>query len=298
MMPCMWRKLCLRGLFVAFGVLCHDGLAWSGKVHTQIGDTAFNLLDEKEQAYYRELAKALPRKGVPFNNMSAWVDSVRGEPLFELFDRKVPKALHEFRQRHTSTWHYENTFYHGNLKFHGVTEKHACRLQNKGKLEPALIAIDRALKSKVSSEQEAILIAFAMHLIEDAHQPLHTTALVREDCSHDRGGNLYCLNIMAGRCVMNLHRLWDQAFGVADKSQFLTAITLGSPPSLPFHTDIALKLHQGHELARRAYDTEENRMPHSAYFTWARGVAEIQIQRSVQRVAHYLKRHYERKLKE
>jgi len=165
----------------------------------------------------------LPQKNVPFNNMSNWIDAIRGEPLYEVFNQRLPKALYEFRQRHTGTWHYENEFY------------------------------------DTSSEQEAILIAFAMHLMEDLHQPLHTTALVRADCSHDRGGNLYCLNVIAGRCVVNLHSLWDQAFNAANDSGFLRSIKLADKPLLPLRTRIALKLHQGHAV--RAKCSRCNALP-------------------------------------
>lgn|GEM_PF-6783151 len=286
------------GIALYFCLAGQVAQAWSGKVHVQLGNTVFELLSEKEQAYYQKLAQALPKKDVPFNNMSNWVDAIRGEPLYEVFKQRVPKALHGFRQRHTGTWHYENEFYDGNLKFHDVKGKHSCRMENKGNLEAALIAIDKALKGDTSSEQEAILIAFAMHLMEDLHQPLHTTALVRADCSHDRGGNLYCLNVIAGRCVVNLHSLWDQAFNAANDSGFLRSIKLADKPLLPLRTRIALKLYQGHELARKAYNIQENKPPNAAYIEWARGVTELQLEQSVQDVTHYLKSHYETKSSE
>ncbi len=272
-------------------------LAWSGQVHTQIGARVYELLDKKERKYYKRLASRLPVDSIEFFNVSAWVDSVRGEPLYELFSKDVPETLFAMRERHTSNWHYHNYFYHGNLQFHGVEKKHPCRMRNKGKLETALVGIDQALQDNTDKKQEAILLAFIMHLLEDLHQPLHTTALVRKDCSHDRGGNLYCLQKMAGRCAMNLHGLWDSAFSVASDQKFMRSITLDSPPQLPFQTDVALMLTQGHDLARKVYDTEENRLPHKSYFDWAKSVTKVQIERSVWRVAHYLKAHYERRNK-
>lgn len=274
--------------------LSNTSWSWSGSVHASIGRQVFELLDKKERAYYRALSTHIGIDQMQFHDLSAWVDSVRGQPVYELFETNVPEALFEFRQRHTSTWHYDNTFYHGNLKFHGVAKKHACRIQNIGKLERALLAVDKALQAKTTKKQEAILVAFAIHLLEDLHQPLHTTALVREDCSHDRGGNLYCLKTLGGHCAMNLHRLWDQAFSVTKDKKFMRSIELGSAPSLPFHTDLALVLSQGQQLAPEVYNTEENRMPHPEYFDWAADIARVQIEKSINKVTYYLKAHYER----
>lgn len=276
--------------------LCQSQLAfsWSGSVHREIGVNVRALLSPSEAQYFDGLAKSLIDDARDLSSLSPWVDSVRGTPIFELFESDVPEALEGFSRRHSSRWHYENSFYHGSLHIHGTEKKHPCRMTNAGQLEEALLAVDQALQQKTTQHQEAMLVAFAMHLLEDLHQPLHTTTLVRSDCSHDRGGNLYCLQKLSGRCVMNLHQLWDQGFSVSKNSRFMASIELGAPPSLPLSTEIALLRAKGEDLAKKVYETQENRMPHDNYLRWAKPVAEQQIKLSVQRVAHYLKKHYER----
>lgn len=290
-----WQlRHCFEVLTVIFSLLLSPLVcAWSGQVHSKIGAATYILLDENEQSYYDELALYLPNKKASFYTMSAWVDSVRNEPIYEVFNEQVPAALVPFQQRHSGTWHYENSFYTIKKPLRDPNEP-ICRMQNNGKLEEALIAIDTALSESLTKQQEAILVAFGMHLFEDYHQPLHTTSLVRDDCSHDRGGNLYCLEKYNGRCVMNLHKLWDKGFGAANNQGLLNALQLPDPSPLPLSTELALLQAKGRDLAQKAYETPEYRIPHPDYMGWAKTQSEQKIKQSIYRTTHFLKLHYER----
>lgn len=266
-----------------------QALAWSGSVHREISDSAFLLLSKKEQRYYAQLATQLPAANLKFRDMSPWVDTIRHHSIRELFGRQVPAPLQPFQRSDSSKWHYENSFF---FKPH---EKYQCRLKNKGLLEEALLAIDDSLKTTINKKHEALLIAFAVHLIEDVHQPLHTGTLVRKDCSIDLGGNRYCLQKYAGKCVLNLHKLWDGGFGVAKTHVF--------PKQLPkrsdqrFHTDIEVQriLMEGAAVLPSVYSIEENRAPYEEYIHQSKKMVAERLDKSAERVVHFLKAHYERK---
>jgi len=279
-----------RFIIGLFFYLCASySFAWSTSVHRDIGAEVYNLLSKKEKRYYKALTEYMPAKNLAFYDLSPWVDSVRSEPIFELFQSKVPVPLEPFPQRHSSNWHYENSAYFK------PRERFHCALKNNGLLEKALLAIDDSLKTKLTKKQEAMLIAFAIHLMEDAHQPLHTGTLVRSDCSIDLGGNRYCLQKLSGKCALNLHRLWDGGFSASK------AITISNELvatlSKEFHLDIEIQriLMEGEAQLASVYAIEENRAPYEEYINQSRFIAEDRLRKSVVRVTHFLKNHYDRK---
>lgn len=277
--------------FVALIVITASNVAypWSQSVHNVAGETVFQRLSKEERRYFSKLAQAISGDVRYFRDMSSWVDSVRSMPVQELFEGDVPAALSPFARRHSSEWHYENNPYFP--KHH----HRACSIDNTGKLEEAFSAIDTALQEQTSVRQEAILIAFAIHLLEDIHQPLHTNSLARNDCSLDRGGNLYCLQKYADKCVMNLHQLWDGAFGLGKDLSFWRTISAGQPKDRPIHFDISLALVEGRDVIEGVYKAQENRAPRAEYLKWARAEAELRTTLMVQRVTAYLKTHHARK---
>jgi len=203
-----------------------------------------------------------------------------------VFDAQVPIALKPFSQKHSGTWHYENSFYFK------PQEYYSCDLTNGGNLRSVLKALDNALKENLTKTQEAILIAFTMHLLEDAHQPLHTGTLVRKDCSIDRGGNRYCLREYAKNCVLNLHQLWDSAFDITRKRAFKEQKHQIESGALNLDLEISRILMEGENQLPLVYSVEENRAPSKAYIHEAIPVANKRLELAIKRVARYLKYHY------
>ncbi len=283
------RAFVFVGACCALLVLVANAHAWSRHVHANIADVVQLQLSPEEMAYYEALVEAMPQAGLGFRDLSPWVDSVRGEPIKEVYKGQVPVALRAFQSRHSATWHYQNAFY-----FRDVSPER-CHLEDKGQLEAAFLALHAALgEPNLSAEQEAITLAFAIHLLEDAHQPLHTTALVREDCSHDRGGNLYCLQHQQGVCISNLHQVWDAGFGVSQRRDFQMQ-QVESKQSLPVSTLLGLILAEGEMLAPEVYRVEENRAPPPQYLKQGATISEARLQKAVARQVWYLKQHYERR---
>ena len=274
---------------ICFCVLSSPALAWSTSAHQDIARETLKLLSKQERRYYKKLAEAMPVRGLSFEDLSPWVDSIRGEPVLEVFGGKVPRALRSLQNRHSSNWHYENTFYFK------PRQKYRCDLTNNGRLKQALLAIDRALKSKVDKKREAILVAFAMHLIEDAHQPLHTGTLVRSDCSLDLGGNRYCLQKFSGKCALNLHQLWDRAFSASRNSSLAKRVSRDFTTPFSIEIEIEKILEEGQSALPTVYSIEENRAPFEGYIDRGKQVAEDRLINTVGRLTHFLKMHYARK---
>jgi hypothetical protein len=280
----MKALICLCVLF-----LSSSAWSWSQSVHSASGEATYQALSKEQRRYFAKLAKALPSDVRLFRDMSGWVDTVRGEPIIELFERDVPRGLEAFASSHSARWHYQNAPYRL------ATASRPCSITDNGQLESAFLAVSSSLNETLTVRQEAMLIAFAMHLLEDAHQPLHTGTLVRSDCSVDRGGNLYCLHKYANRCAMNLHRLWDAAFALDRSSQFWRAIPSSNAPFRPANIEIAAVLAEGEMLLDEVYATPENRLPREAYLEWAKTQTQARLTKMVQRNVAFLKAHYHKK---
>lgn len=266
--------------------------SWSAQVHTAIGDAVYRHLSTEQRAYYDAMLGEFPGESIAFRHLSAWVDSVRDEPLALVFNRALPPNLSAHAQSSSTRWHYTNEYF---LKKDGKKAS-ACSPKNVGELEHAVRLVDNALKQKaLTPAQEIRLIAFIMHFLEDVHQPLHTIALVRPNCRHDRGGNFYCLRKEKGHCVLNLHQLWDGGFSAAQRSTFLRSASEEKISSLPLSMRLGLIFSESQQLAAQIYSTEENRTPHADYIRWAGNIAEQRMVKAVQHVTQYLKEHYARK---
>lgn len=62
-----------------------------------------------------------------------------------------------------------------------------------------------------SQRVKAVYLAFLIHFVADAHQPLHAINYFSATTpTGDRGGNLYLIDDV----TENLHRLWDQGLGL------------------------------------------------------------------------------------
>ncbi|WP_370978384.1 S1/P1 nuclease [Agaribacterium sp. ZY112] len=285
----MNKRLTTCFSLLAFFLLSSFAQAWSAQVHRQISDAAFVRLSSEQQHYYSELLKYMPRQDLSFADLSAWVDSVKRDNLAELYQQQIPDSLRAFSATDSSKWHWSNAYL---VRSEGAEK---CKVANKGQLEAAFVALDSALKSEqLSPEQEALSLAFYIHLLEDAHQPLHTATLVRANCQTDRGGNDFCLLKRAGHCVMNLHSYWDSAFSAAKDSRFFNAMPLQAASSLPMSMQMNLVLAEGQQLAKDVYKTNENRMPHSNYQKWGDKVARQRLEKAVSRVYYALDQHWQR----
>jgi hypothetical protein len=208
--------------------------SWSAKGHGDIAVAAVEALPESVQAEYRQLLQTGPwTKGNPswrtaVARAAAWPDRMRDEPLRKLFGRygsgKVPAALVAYRQANTNDWHYTNALYlssQGKLLPASTDKNPSCPPAAQGRLLQVWPDLVAAYRQTADPKDKALVLAFILHLLADAYQPLHLMASLNESCKHDRGGNAYCVTPARGfhpaqRCEQNLHFLWDQGFGAFD----------------------------------------------------------------------------------
>lgn len=95
---------------------------------------------------------------------------------------------------------------------------------------PNKIGVFRAaLTSDVPDAVKSYDLVWLLHLVGDAHQPLHCVTRVTADKPHgDDGGNLVLVNGPA----KELHAFWDGALGDGDTKDFMIAVKVGQdlPP--------------------------------------------------------------------
>ncbi|MDB5294487.1 MAG: Nuclease [Phycisphaerales bacterium] len=205
------RPTCLLLAFVLLTV-ARPALAWNRPGHMVVGAIAYDVLAKdhpkalaaalaalrQHPQYDDVLAKRL--EAVPeadrdrylFMVAARWADDVRDKPEY-----------------HHGPWHYVDVPY--------VPPAEAKRVKppevdpNGDHLLTALKANEAILRAAdADPKAKAVAVCWVMHLVGDAHQPLHAVSLYAERYPEgDRGGNSFHVRAEAGGSVLNLHSLWD-----------------------------------------------------------------------------------------
>lgn len=107
-----------------------------------------------------------------------------------------------------NTWHYSSKPY-----FDGISPTDVINKENEQNL---IWAIERALKvlkdPKASKQDKAFSLRMLIHLVGDAHQPMHCVSrFTSAQPEGDRGGNLFYIK---SQYADNLHYLWDKGVGL------------------------------------------------------------------------------------
>lgn len=299
------RSLARNALAVVLGwQLTVDALAWSVKGHAEIAERALAGLSPPQQTYFEQQAAWLInkarakkwRKGLnqhsDFAKISVWPDTRREltiEQLFTRFGAPIPKPLSDYAAHSSYRWHYVNAYYHQPLS------TKPCQLPIKGELVaiwPTLLAS----YASGSEAQRAVVLAFIVHLLADANQPLHTLAAVDATCESDAGGNGFCLQTKGKRCALNLHQLWDRGFGVFDGGlvdvKVPSRVVQGS--KLSHWQDYPARQATDHQqLASRIYSLTPNHPPPLAYNAWAQAVVSLRANQAARDLTELLRVLYE-----
>lgn len=283
--------LCLCLLLWAVPSVC---LSWSKSGHRFISSQAFAALDPRAQHYLSLRVEALSRTTAAsvttaltrFDQLSQIPDGVRDLPLqrvFALYDAVVPAALAEFAERNTKPWHFHE------LEAH-ASQSSGCQHSSNGILIDVLQRLHMVLYDKaatLSLQQEALVLAFVIHQIEDIHQPLHAMSHRDNGCRSDLGGNKTCAVFKpSGKCQTNLHALWDSGFGLFHDPVW----TLMESKSRSF-----LPRLWAQESAR--YYSQVYALDKEHYLETAENIAKARISNAVLRSADYLQSYIDFKLK-
>lgn len=169
----MKKFLALLAGFAVCGIWGPDCLAWGQKGHDVTCAIAQRHLSRKAQ---KQIAYLLDGKSIVY--WSNWMDN----------------ASHQKEYAYTKTWHFKN-----------IEEGEAyedAALCETGDVVTAINAMADALRSgKLNREQAALDLKFLVHLVGDAHCPMHLSH------KSDRGGNQ--VQVQYFRAGKNLHSIWD-----------------------------------------------------------------------------------------
>jgi len=228
----------LRVLFVCVWFVIPNTWGWSPLGHGQIASQLDEKLTVKKQETFRRLAKTLwdnYASEAALRDMGAaceaqrescflgyWPDTIKREPLSDIYRQAglaAPKKLTKVSADGTADWHYHNEFYSPEQK--GFVT--GCK--NKGKLLRVIPMLVAQFETSEVPLERAILLSFIVHLVADAHQPLHMFTATVNGCYHDLGGNRYCLEQTCGGCELNLHAFWDDGAGIFKQAGPLARLT-------------------------------------------------------------------------
>jgi hypothetical protein len=211
---------CVAAAALVLTALAVPGLGFNFFAHRVIADIAWQQLDaptrEKIVATLRrhprfdDFTKA-KRETVEdedrwiFQYAAVWPDTARGLPRDEQ------------RKYNNPSWHYVNfpIVLDGKPapKFNLADGDPGDLDRIKWNVLQAIAYCRRVIDSDATPQQKALAYSWLFHLVGDAHQPLHSTALVCERFNGgDRGGN----SIPTVQS-QNLHSLWDGLLGRRDR---------------------------------------------------------------------------------
>ncbi len=183
-------------------------IAWQ-RMTPQVRDAVIKILraapeDSQLSTFYMQYGPQSDeaKKREYFMLVSTWADIIRDRS----FDVR-------YKKYHHSNWHYSDTFWRQN----GEKAEVLTGFEEGGQGVAKLIEFDKVIRDPASSDKdEAIAIAWIMHLGGDLHQPLHTSARVTDlEPKGDQGGNLFLLTPKGTPRdkQQNLHWFWDSIVG-------------------------------------------------------------------------------------
>ncbi len=179
-------------LIISLTPLC--SLAWNATGHRLVSTIAYHHLQPQTKAQVKQMLQHLGNSPTQtgFVRAGLWMDIIKIDNI-KLF----------------SQWHYVNLPY--------AVDNTPVDLPNSQNLQWALDQVRTALASpRLTDQDKAFFLRFLLHLVADAHQPMHCISYFSPQFPHgDKGGNLYQVK---WRNTTNLHRLWDQGLGLFAQS--------------------------------------------------------------------------------
>lgn len=154
-------------------VLSFTWISWGNQGHQTIAGIAEKHLNSKAKKNIHTLLGGASMKAV-----STWAD--------------------ESRNKYTTSWHYVNVPDGLNYREFSKTVKD----QSQSNIYSALMRSIQTLRDSHSSKnQQQKALKYVIHLVGDAHQPMHVSRAT------DKGGNQ--IQVRFNKKGSNLHQLWD-----------------------------------------------------------------------------------------
>jgi hypothetical protein len=150
-------------------------------------------------------------------------------------------------------------------------------------------------QSAESDKARALLLSFIVHLVADAHQPLHNMTRADSNCVHDSGGNAFCATARTAvqRCEENLHQLWDGALGLFDDLELVSDVAqrislVQTNENLAVDLDIQHWSNESFAFGHLVYSASLNRNPDAAYVREGRAISAERLNLAAMRLGQIL----------
>lgn len=223
------NRLLPVSMFVFF-VLCVStpARAWLFSGHMLTGAIAYDVL-QKENPQALAAAVALLKQHPLYDKMWARklekVDADdRDQALFMLAAR-WPDDIRGNSDYEHPTWHYIDYPY----KPPGQPDSVQVADPSDPNIETAFRANVDIIKSDASNAEKAVALCWIMHLVGDAHQPLHAVSMFSTDYpapTGDQGGNKQFIRAKPNGEPMKLHRFWDGVVGTSEDTRDLHKLAI------------------------------------------------------------------------
>ncbi|MBK7357099.1 S1/P1 nuclease [Propionivibrio sp.] len=304
-----WRALLsLVVLLLSSG----PALAWNAAGHRLVAGIAWERLDRHTRTVIAQLLRDHPdyvrwrdRAGadesgrLAFIEASTWPDDIRSDNRFYSAGIDAPTPLlpgFPDMERHRD-WHYVNRPLDGTPAIHAQRNRESVS----GMLEQQLVALGKVLSALGAPRSTRVYaLPWMIHLVGDAHQPLHTSIRLDAQGHWDRLGNgVMVINPFNPRKPSStLHAYWDDLPGppwlrgerLDAAGRALTAAYPAAPAD-PARSKPGLWIEESWHLARQsAYPPDDEFVPtlSAAFHDNAKEIARRRIAEAGYRLADLL----------
>ncbi len=258
------KKFLILSILAVSVLLPSQLLAWGMTGHRVIAQIA----DQNIKSGTRKKINKL-LDNMPIAYWANWPDFIKSDTTGE-YD-------------HTGIWHYVNA--PGNLS----KEDFTAYIKNikQDNVYSEIPKLERIISDNVSSvEQKRVALYFLVHLMGDAHQPMHVG---REE---DLGGNR--ISVLWFNDKSNLHSVWDgklidyMKYSYTEYASLLNTISKEKKKTLQSGT-LEDWLYESHCLANEIYSSvnNEDRLSYDYAYKYT-NIVELQLQRGGLRLAAIL----------
>lgn len=263
--------------------------AWDQQGHILISEIAEQSIQPKTREFLKGLffksrgPRHLSYRGAlpVWVKQSAFPDRWRrgsARDVFRQHGAKLPFQLQQEALRSTASWHYWDQPYYQDPK----TTSCVLRQDRSPHWDRVIPALKAAwVQDNLSLKTQKMVLLFLIHLIADAHQPLHAFSLVQSNCELDAGGNGFCLKksaMLEQKCTFNLHQYWDKGLRLKRKSDLkkeAQSILIQYPrtyfsESIIRESDPTVWARESFSMRSRIYDLKRNSWPSDSYEAYQR----------------------------
>lgn len=283
---------------------CPPALAWNAAGHRLSALIAWQQLDNTTQSKITRLLIAHPDREKwaargksndaaldAFLGASTWPDEIRSDYRFYDQDDTPTPALPGFpdTERHRD-WHYINRSLSSMQRTTG----------SQGQLDKRLLTLSAIVGDpNASIPERAYALPWLIHLVADAHQPLHVVSRYDRHGASDEGGNRLRVEtpLHPRLSSMNLHAYWDDLPGPpwlhGDRLKHLAAMIVANHPPTNIATSPQRWLDESFAFAKEnAYPVDDNPTPtiSEEFHRRALSIAQKRIAEAGYRLADQLRR--------